>query len=223
MILTEALFRLLAPHDCMVCGSEGALLCRWCYESVTPVPDRCYKCHKASTASTTCSSCKKKSKLRHVWIRADYASHAEALIKSLKFSRNKDAAKTIANLLDQKLPYLSDDVLITHIPTASSRVRARGYDQAQLIAKELARLRGLHHIPLLARIGSSRQVGARRAERLKQLEQAYRPINSYMIEGAQILLVDDVLTTGATLETAGSLLRTSGAKQVSAAVFAQAK
>jgi predicted amidophosphoribosyltransferase len=72
------------------------------------------------------------------------------------------------------------------------------------------------------RIGQAHQVGAGRAQRKKQLDGVFRPRHIERIKGQHIILVDDVLTTGATLESAARTLRRAGAAQVDAWVFAKA-
>ena len=97
----------------------------------------------------------------------------------------------------------------------------RGYDHAALLARELARHTELTTMPVLRRVGQTRQVGATRSQRLKQLEGAFYVRRPEEIQGKKILLVDDLVTTGATLEAAARCLRLAGARTVSAVVFAQ--
>ena len=126
----------------------------------------------------------------------------------------------MAQLINQALPYFADEPLVTFVPTASNRRRERGFDHAQLIAKELAKLRGWHIATLLGRQAKVRQLGAKRETRKEQLKNAFRPVNTGLIKGSHILLVDDVVTTGATVEVCVKELIKAGASQVDAAVFA---
>lgn len=98
----------------------------------------------------------------------------------------------------------------------------RGYDQARLIARACARQADLPHASLLLRLGQQRQVGLKRQQRLSQLEQAFEIRNTERVRGAHIMLVDDVVTTGATLEAATKVLKAAGANRVEAIAFAQA-
>lgn len=128
----------------------------------------------------------------------------------------------MAKAMVAELPVQSKDVVVTHIPTAARRKRERGYDQAALLARTVAHELDLPHIPLLERIGNARQMGAASSARRTQLRGVFRPLKPYVIQNASILLVDDVLTTGSTLEAAARVLRTAGAASISAVVFAQA-
>jgi ComF family protein len=114
---------------------------------------------------------------------------------------------------------IATDCVIVHVPTTAKRTRQRGYDQAKLIAGELSRITGLPRFDCLARSGKARQVGASRAERLKQLQAAFRLKKP--VAGKHIVLIDDVVTTGATLEAAAKVLHVNGASSVHAIVFAQ--
>ncbi len=127
----------------------------------------------------------------------------------------------IAVLMRPQLVYFGTEVLLVPVPTATTRVRERGYDQAVVLARELSRLSGRTSACPLVRLGQAHQVGASRAARLRHLDGAFRVRYSDKIKGAHIVLIDDVCTTGATLESAARALREAGAKQVDALVFAQ--
>jgi ComF family protein len=116
---------------------------------------------------------------------------------------------------------IMDNPLLVPVPTASSHVRRRGYDQAKLITRLVAAQTGLHYTDCLIRTGQSRQVGASRRQRLEQLQHAYRTTEHKLIKAAHIILIDDVVTTGATLEAAAGALRRAGASRIDAVVFAQ--
>ncbi len=222
MQLLERMLGVVAPHNCLVCGREGQLICHWCFEAACPpVPPRCYRCRAASPNSQICAKCHRHSPLRHVWVATEYSDVAKRLLHFLKFERATAAAEPLAGYMAETLPYLDPTTLITYIPAATSRVRQRGYDQARLMSRELVKQLQLSSVSTLARLGQSRQVGASRAQRRQQMEHAFRPLHQAVITKRSILLVDDVLTTGATLEAAAKVLKTAGAKIVDAVVFAQ--
>jgi ComF family protein len=117
---------------------------------------------------------------------------------------------------------LSATCVIVPVPTATSRVRLRGYDQAVLIAKALAQQTRHEYVPCLRRVGQQRQVGASRTQRLQQMEQSFLVGDTTAFRGRHVVLVDDVMTTGATLESAAAIVKAAGAKRVEAVVFARA-
>jgi ComF family protein len=222
MFITERLVGSIAPHLCIICGSEGSLLCDWCLpDAMPPVPSRCYRCHSLTDNSSVCKKCRPKSRLGHVWVRTEYDGHAKRLIHDFKFERAQAAAAPVARLMAEPVPYLDRQVIVTHVPTATSRVRRRGYDHARLLAGQLAKNLDLAYAPLLMRLGQTRQVGSKRSSRLAQLQGAFTVRKSGPIQGGHILLVDDIVTTGATLELAARVLKAGGAKSIDAAVFAQ--
>ena len=132
----------------------------------------------------------------------------------------KSAAAVIAKCMADKC-YLQPGAIIVPVPTATSRARQRGYDQARLLARQLSKQTGLAYSNSLARSGQMHQHGLARHDRLTQLKDAYRVKHLSIIKGAHLILIDDVITTGATLEAAALALRTSGASKITAVVFAR--
>lgn len=220
MSLLDAIVASFAPYDCLGCGHEGGLLCEGCRGLFDQIPSRCYRCKKLSLDSTTCRSCRSSSKLHSVQVVTLYDYIAKDLVWQLKFRGAQAAAKEMAKLM---LPLaMAPEAVLVHLPTATSRIRQRGYDQARLITRELSMRSGLPCRNLLARVGQHHQVGASREQRTTQLKNAFRITNPKAVQNAHIILVDDVLTTGATVEAAAKTLRAAGAKRVDALVFAQA-
>lgn len=222
-MLFSSLLSVIAPHDCLGCAAEGYLLCPACRPLLRPAVHRCFMCLRSDEGSRTCSACRRRTSLSAVHAAVRYEGLAKELVWKLKFGRARAAAHEIGDILASAVGgYDADRVIVTHIPTASNRVRQRGYDQAARIARAYAGKLELRHAPLLGRVGHQKQVGASRAVRKSQLEEAFRPLRPHRIKGAHIILIDDVVTTGATLQTAAKVLHDAGAKRVEAVIFAQA-
>lgn len=220
MLIIRKIISVIAPDDCIVCGDEGSLLCEACsFAEVPLVASTCYRCGEFTNNFETCKKCRRTSPLSNVWAVTKYEGIAKNLIGELKFDSRRDATKPIAELCLSILPIL-DDVIITHLPTSPLHIRRRGFDQAKLIARALSRGR-YHYVPLLRRIKKIHQMGASQATRRKHLTGAFIAINKYLIKGSRVLIVDDVATTGASLEECARTLKKAGVKQVSAIVFAR--
>ena len=222
MSFFDALASKIAPYDCLGCGTEGQLLCLACTSRLVSVPERCYRCRKLSPEFLTCLVCCESSHLRRVKVATAYAGSAKDLIWKLKLSGAQAAARIMAHRLAALAESAHPAAIIVPVPTATSRQRQRGYDQAKLLARELARQTRLPYLDCLARSGQAHQHGASRRDRLTQLAAAFRVKRSRAVCGNRIILVDDVITTGATLETAAASLLAAGAATIEAAVFAQA-
>jgi ComF family protein len=216
----EHIVNVLTPTSCIICQREGEVLCTGC--AVTALPEvsyRCYMCNKLMVDANVCSSCRSRSHLRRVWWLGPYSTELKSLVWNIKYQRSRSTARTLARYLAGRLPYIPQETLVVPVPTASSRVRRRGYDQAFVIARQLAETLSLESKPLLRRRDQADLIGLRRLERLRQMEDSFAPIALKKISGSSILLIDDVLTTGVTLEAAAALLRKHGAKHVDAAVL----
>ncbi len=211
----ESFLSRLAPYDCINCGDEGALLCTSCIPLLgSRLTSKCIGCYIPTLDFSVCRSCFPKIQIDHVFPAFAYKGAAKNFIHEFKFEGKRGAAKEIANLLELPIG-VTKQTIVVHTPTSTRRVRERGYDQAKLLAKAIAARHDLIYIPMLIRISNNRQLGALRRERFKNIEGAYRVKGSYA-KDAHILLVDDVVTTGATLAEAARTLRAAGATCVDA-------
>ena len=218
----ERLIDLIAPTECHICRAEGYMLCLNCRPDVVPdLESRCYLCNKLTVSNRLCTSCSPQSGLRRVWWLAEYDNTVKQLIHGIKYGRKRAYAREFGVILAEALPHLPEDTLICAVPTASSRIRVRGFDQANLIAREISLQKKLKLTRGLRRVSQADQIGKGRAERLKQMKSAFVVNPPVDVSGKTILLVDDVLTTGATIEAAALILRQAGAKHIDAAVVAR--
>ena len=208
----------LAPHYCCSCGRIGAILCESCkYDITSELYEACILCNKlAKAAGSLCNTCK--ASFDHAWVVGSRTGALKELIDVYKFERTRQAYVHLADLLDATLPVLPADIEVIPIPTIAKHTRARGYDHMQLITQELANKRGLSHSTPLKRATTTVQQGANRRKRQEQAQAAFKVHG--VLKGKRYLLVDDICTTGATLEYAARTLRKAGASDIWVAVIA---
>lgn len=149
-----------------------------------------------------------------------HAGYWRRLVHALKYQNNRNVARFLAELLGTRtLPWAYLPHVVTHVPTTPARVRQRGYDQAELLARSVADDLGVPHKATLTRVRSTKALtGQGRSAREAALRGAFaaRPL-----PGARLLLIDDVLTTGATLRAAKAALQAAGAAEVRCAIVAR--
>ncbi len=221
MTLLDSLIAIVTPYSCLGCGVEGSALCARCRQSVNDlrIAPRCFRCRQPTQDFRVCLGCKAGTNLRQVWVTAELKGLAKQLLYFYKFERAQGAGGLLAQLMEPLLPRGKGYVLVS-VPTATSRLRERGYDHSYLIARQLAPDRN-EVVRGLVRLNQTRQVGAHRQERLTQLRGAFRVTHGEQLKGRKVLLIDDVITTGATLQEASHVLMQAGVASVDALVFAQ--
>ena len=208
--IVERVLQVLAPHYCFGCGKVGTLLCDYCKYNIVEEPFLgCMACGRPSREGI----CEwHESPVERSFIVSERSGPLEATINGLKFHNVKAAARTIAELLDERLPLLSEDTIIVPIPTVRSHIRQRGYDQVELIARHLAALRKLKVMKLLVRVGKETQHTLDREQRQDAAQKAFRLNDSVCeLETWPLLLLDDIITTGATISNAALILQPLGA------------
>jgi ComF family protein len=218
----DDVFGLLAPHLCLACGLEGSLLCKSCLQTAgEPIAPRCAGCHALTQDFKTCKSCSSWLKVSAVYVATIYEGVYEKILRELKFNAKRQAIYPIAHIMADCMRQIDNNTILCPLPTASSRIRQRGFDHTKMLTIQLNKLSGLHQEYFLKRKTNVRQVGSSREQRIEQMEQEFYVDNPESIKDRNILLVDDVVTTGASLSGAARVLKKVGAKQVQAIVFAQ--
>lgn len=220
MNLFDAITSLFAPDECLSCRREGSLLCSNCTGRLIRPRGICFACY-TSVEGIVCATCLTKTGCLTLQAATDYADIAKQLVANLKFAGNQSAALIMARHLASLCTALPDRPLVVYMPATTQHVRERGYDQAALLAKHTARLLGAEHTTLLARFGKRHQLGTGREERLQQVTATVRVRNPARVLGRNVVLIDDVLTTGASIRAATRVLLRAGALRVDALVFAQ--
>lgn len=178
-------------HRCASCHQPGPDLCRACRFSL------------AATRSVVDPN--------GIAAAMPFDGVARRTLLALKYGNRRTVARHLARLMVRRLRLAEVPVdVVTWAPTSRSRVMQRGFDQAELLARAVARELGLPCRRLLYRAHGAPQTGRSRAERLDgpqfRSRRAVRPLS--------VLLVDDVVTTGATLLAAQAALRDAGVAEV---------
>jgi ComF family protein len=152
-----------------------------------------------------------------------YEGAARAAVLTLKFKSGRYLAPVMGELLREELegrPVHAD--VVVPVPLAAGRLRGRGFNQALLLACEVAAaVRGLVRDDVLKRNDRAAQQTLSAAERLRNLQGAVTCQHPAEIHGRRVLLVDDVVTTGATLSACAEVLADAGARRVTALAFAR--
>ena len=210
---------LIAPHHCCGCDKTGTLLCPNCKNNIVSETNViCIVCKKPTIGNYLCSSCRVP--YERAWIVGERTGVLQRLIGVYKFERAKSGYRMLGDLILSSLPDLPAETVIVPVPTVSSHIRERGYDHMLLIAKYVAKQRGLKCEKLLLRKTNTKQRQTSARTRLDQARRAF-VAKTIIDQDVPYLLMDDVITTGATIKYASKALRDAGAKHVWVAAIAR--
>jgi ComF family protein len=234
----QDLLDLLLPPGCVACGTwlpggrSAPLVCGPCRSRLRVAPwPRCPRCHwplgARRVAAPDCLECRawspSLSAARYVHV---LAPPADDLIHALKYEGWSELAGTMGEAMSRlAAPRASPRAVVVPVPTTPRRLRARGYNQAELLARSLADARRLPLTAALERRGEGdSQTSLAPTERKENVRGAFRARRSARanVAGADVLLVDDVLTTGATASEAAGALAELDPASVTLVAFARA-
>lgn len=183
---------MLLATTCPSCGRTGAAPCGACVSLMRPAQQP-----PVPAALDACRAL------------LDYEGTAREVVARVKYRNHRASVRWLATGMAALFVTAEAD-LVTWAPTSSARRHRRGFDQAEVLARRVAAMHGIPCRPLLARVGTGAQTGLSAVER--RGGPRFRPTRR--IEGLNVVLVDDVITTGATLDAAGAALRSAGAGSI---------
>lgn len=202
------------PQFCLGCKKEGQLLCAFCLndivleentEIVWPDITKQYfdSCH-------LCASYQNKT--------------IEQIIKKYKYSYLEHMAIPLVDILEKQARRLKlpKDIIITNLPLHKNKYRQRGFDQTEILAKKLASRLGKNYFKLLKRVRHTKsQASLDKKARAQNMQNAFVTAKRLRPLGGSILLIDDVATTGSTLNEAAKTLKQAGYSKIICLVIAK--
>ena len=220
---------LLFPARCVHCGVGGELFCQRCEAGSTRLrlSEVCNRCG-LPTAQDTCEACFLASPpLDRVFPAFAFDPAIRDAVTAFKYNDIRALAPRLGSLLAEALPESTrrSTTVIVPVPISRSRLRHRGYNQSELLARQVSNVPGAVSMPVDSRIlirlrDQGPQVSAQSLyERTANMIGAFEAMGA--VSGMRILLVDDVMTTGSTLNSCASALKEAGADWVGAMVLAR--
>lgn len=225
--LLQGLYRTM-PSQCVVCHSwPSQLLCEACVGQFAQPKYRCHTCALPLTGGATqCGTCLREPPAVDRCLAAvAYAYPWSDLVVGFKFKQHPAWARSMA-LLIRSAPWVEPALeaadVVLPLPLSQPRLQWRGYNQAQLLAEALEPHKCQTEV-LLRIKDTPPQSSMPRSERLASVQGAFAvdPLLAQSLRGKNVMLVDDVMTSGASLAAAARVIRQAGATYITALVFAR--
>lgn len=226
-------FDLVFPSHCLGCGLEGQHLCQDCASAISRLAyDECPVCRRPSPSGRTCEACHDNSYLDFLWIAGDYGDVVlKNAIRSLKYAFVTDLVPSLKPLLGPCLDRLCPqgrDIVWVPIPLHRRRLLERGFNQAELVARLAMEIAGGRlEAGLLGReVYASPQAKLNAKERRVHLAGSFHVYDgraAFYGHDVRIVLVDDVYTTGSTMQECAKALRLDGFRHIGGLAVARGR
>ncbi len=230
---------ILFPKKCVGCKKEGSYFCQNCVSNILQTDLVCPRCEKLAVGGQTHPICRRKFGLDGLWSLGIYDNPLKSAVQTLKYKRVKDLAEVLADITIEYWakyqPFLLEKIkrsrgegwVVIPVPLHWWRDNDRGFNQSGEIAKLLSEKLGLDYLDALKRNRYTRsQVKLKGRDRQQNIRNAFEMDSS--LRGAErrgnlinVLLVDDVWTTGSTLRECCYILKRAGAKKIWAITLAR--
>jgi ComF family protein len=228
--LIQQTFDILFPPTCILCAHTGSILCPACHQQLQIQPNdaRCPHCHALLTPDNRCSACSiHPLKLHGLRTYASYEGALRLCIHALKYDGQTRLARPLGALLARtyRRYNMQADCLIP-LPLHSARQKQRGYNHATLLAEACAEQLGIpvNNNLIIRPRATLPQVGLTAQQRYQNMTEAFSlspTITTPAILKRRLIIIDDVCTTGATLEACAETLLSAGARSVWGLVLAR--
>ena len=218
----NSLTDMLAPARCMGCLGEGEWLCSTCQREVSFAPLICVGCGKVQPQGRVCKDCRKKIALTGVVSVGLYGSNLlRRGVHWLKFKSITGVAPTLAYLMAARITTIAPLVelrratTLVPVPLHRSRLRQRGFNQSEVLAKELSQWLGLPMWPIVQRSKKTWTQAMLPSEmRVNNVRDAFALVDKDILAAERYIVIDDVTTSGSTLSAVANLLWDGGTKEV---------
>ncbi len=214
-------FDAIFPKRCVACGAQGEWLCRACSELQLFRPEQdCLVCGRPNVDGSKCAQCVQFAHTRQVLCAFSYRQDALVkLVKMFKYDFVKSVGPTLEELMTDfvfEQGGLVRDALVLPVPLHPKRLRWRGYNQSAVLAEALARRFGWRYdAGILERHKMTKPQAKLETEaRCLNVDGCFSVKPGTGLAGKRVILVDDVVTTGATIEACASALKRAGARSV---------
>lgn len=220
--LQRQLVRLMPGH-CLLCKCPTVCLTGYCMACVHALPRNILSCHFCALpldvhGQTRCARCLRHPRFQCATVPLLYSGNVPALIHAFKFHAALPAATLLAGLLDKSLPVLDGAYLLT-VPQHPHRARQRGFDHIEWLASLCQTIRHFPRITAYRCYDTPPLRQLNRRQRLKLMKDAFAIKSN--VSGKHIVLLDDVMTTGATLHALATQCQQLGARRVEAVALAR--
>lgn len=222
------LLNLVFPPKCINCNAYGSLICQRCFDNIEFINTQiCYKCSKLSSGFKICYLCQKQSGLKRAIVCTYWQKPIKLFIHYYKYKKLYVLKKQFGALMATMFFKICShkNIVLVPVPLHRYRLWDRGFNQSALLAQEIAKLLDVSVVDCLVRYKHTKpQFGLNKMVRPTNVKGVFKFKNKYFskITGKTVVLIDDIIATGSTLQECARTLKKAGVKNIWSLVLAKA-
>jgi len=233
MSVKDFLLDLIFPKECLSCKQSGTYLCQSCFKKIEfNIKKYCPLCKKDLENINICKNCQEKTYLDNIWVSANYNNQIlQDLIHCYKYQFIEELSSILSGImikyiLDNNI-FINENItqentIIIDIPLHKKRYLKRGFNQSDLLARDISNHFSIDKFNLLKRKKNTvSQINLKRSERQENIKDAFVINSNNISSNKKIIIIDDVITTGSTLNECAKVLAGQGFAEIYGLVIAQ--
>ena len=223
----ELLFSFIFPSFCKICHVNGRIICQKCFydNCYINIVQKCVVCSLEVRSGLIHEDCKESTYLDGLLFITLYSGVIKIFILEAKYKGVFSNMKDIGFIMSQYYKnYNLKNVIVTSVPLNKKRLKTRGFNQAEILARSFCKYSNLEYRELLKRTKNTKtQIGMSYMDRMANIKNVFSLIDNVDVKGLNFLIIDDVFTTGSTMGECAKVLKKAGANFVYGYSFSKAR
>lgn len=225
LAILDLINTIILPEYCIICGKSGPYICGYCLKHSLKVnfQNICHVCGKTTYTRSLHKECEDSTNVSKLYFFCEYNKAAKKVVETVKYGGSFAVIEVLATNMVKYINfvgYSADNLVITSVPSHWNKKNIRGFNQSELLAKKISAKLGVEYKTLLKKVKNTKKQAGTTKNLRNTTQRNTFAVNANIIP-ENVMIIDDVHTTGATLNECASILAKYGAKTIVGYTFSK--